>query len=144
MSTRVARTFWIVANTALVLGAFWTGYSEMSPAKLRGTNPDQYLCLAILICMPLSVVLAIGARHESLRRPSWDRSPFFLGRDPLQAVFVTTLIMFAVSVGSSLRISGAGAVGRWTVATYWSILVGLILGQIIAYIMYRDRITRAA
>ncbi len=145
MSTRTTKSIWGLVNTVLVVVAFWTGYNEISPENLRGTNPDQYLCLSLLLAMPLGVVLLVCfPRRETLERPSWGRTPLFLGRDPLQGVFLTTVTVFGYALGSSLGISGAGAIGRWTVAIWWSTFVGLVLGQVIVYIVYRGRITRTA
>jgi hypothetical protein len=33
---------WRTINVALVSLECWAGYDEMAPAKLWGTNPDQY------------------------------------------------------------------------------------------------------
>ncbi len=137
---------WLAVNTGFIILAFWTGYGEMAPEKLRGTNPDQFLCLAVLIMIPVFVLGTLWtsrSRCPSFRRPSWDRNPLRWWTDPLQALFVTTLIMLAWAIGCQLHISGSGTIGFWTVAVYWCIFLGLVIGQVLGYIIFRRRINAA-
>jgi hypothetical protein len=143
--SRRLKFLWLIVNVAAIPLGCWTGYAEMAPERLRGTNPDQYLCLAVIIGMPLFVVGMLWtarSRCSSFRRPSWYRNPF-RWNDPLQALFITTLAMFGWAIGCQIRISGSGSIGFWTVMTYWCIFIGLVIGQVLGYLIFRKRIVPA-
>jgi len=136
------RPFWRLVNTFLVLYAPWTGYSRMSPSMLQRTNPDVFYCLTIVVTMPLLVLgtLAIS-RSTQFLKPSWDRSPLLLWSDPLQSFFVGTCVSLGVVLGSALRLPQVGTLGFWTLLSFLSVFIGLLIGQVIAYWVYRHRIT---
>lgn len=137
--------FWLAVNSALVVLAFRGGYVSMNPDRLRHTNPDATLCLIVLVVMP---PLTVGCVAYSIRRwktaplsrPSWNRNPFNWWGDPLQALFVYTCAMVAVTVGSVVQQPSYGSVGFWTLGVYCSIVIGLVAGQILVYRIYRQNI----
>src|SRR5436305_2047207 len=106
----MTKNIWRTVNTVLAIVTVWVGYIGMTPERLRGTNPDKYLCFACLIIMPLFVLGGFVIWRDALfRRPSWDRCPIvFWRRDPLQALFFSTVFVLGVAIGSSLRVSHAG------------------------------------
>lgn len=132
---------WIIFNVMLVTLSVWTGYAEMSPTRLDRTNPDIVLCIAVLVG---ALTLAIGTVHlakvRHLRRPKWDRLPFNWWTDPLQALFVVTWCSLGCVIGSLFRVGGSGAIGIWTVVVFSSVFIGLLIGQVLAYRLYRNRI----
>jgi hypothetical protein len=137
--------FWLVLNTALVVLAFRGGYVSMNPDRLRHTNPDATLCLiAVLITPPFTVgCVAYSIRRwktDPLFRPSWSRNPFNWWGDPLQALFVYTWVMVAVTLGSGVQHPSFGSVGFWTLGVYSSVAIGLVAGQILVYRIYRQHI----
>jgi len=136
------KLIWRTVNILVVLYSPFTGYSRMSPAALHGTNPDGFYCLAILLLVPLCVLgtLAISPAAQ-FTKPSWDRFPLRLWRDPLQFFFLATWASLGVAMGSLLRFPRIWTVGFWTLLSHLSIFVGLLIGQAIAYWAYRDRIT---
>jgi hypothetical protein len=137
--------FWAVLNSALVALGLWGGYNSTKPENLRHTNPDPILCLVVLLIMPLfalgSVRYAIRRwKEDSLQRPSWTRNPLNWWGDPLQSLFVSTCFMGAMTMGSSVRHPAFRSVGFWTLGVYACIVVGLSVGQILVYRIYRQHI----
>ena len=141
----LSKNLWTFLNFNLVGLGLLGGYNSMSPQRLSHTNPDPILCLVALLMMPLftfgSVAYSIRRwKREALNRPSWTRNPFNWWGDPLQSLFVFTCIVGAMSVGSAVRHPAFGSVGFWMLGVYCCITIGLLLGQILVYRIYRERI----
>ena len=139
---------WAVLNCTLVALALWGGYNSMNPEKLRHTNPGPVLCLLVLLVMPLFAVGSVGYairrwKRDALNRPSWTRNPFNWWGDPLQSLFISTCIMGAMAVGSSVQRPTFGSVGFWTLGVYACVAIGLLVGQVLVYRIYRQRIASA-
>jgi hypothetical protein len=140
------RQVWYVANILLVLVTPWQGYVSMAPERLRHTNPDAIFCALILLVTPLfsiwSVYYSVHRwNHDKLARPSWNRNPLNWWHDPLQSLFISTYFAFGMAVGGAFRRPGVGSVGFWTLGMYICIALGLFIGQILVYRIYRERIT---
>ena len=136
---------WGIVNLVLIADAFREGYLSLTPDRLRHTNPDPILCLIILVVMPLFALWAVTYsirrwKSDPLPRPSWNRNPLRWWRDPLQALFVLTCIMTATAIGSAVRQPTFGSVGFWTLGMYACLAIGLFVGQILVYRIYRQRI----
>jgi hypothetical protein len=139
------RYLWLITNIAAVLLSPWSGYRDMAPEKLAHTNTDQFACVSLAIVMPLFVLGALwfaSARCDSFRLPSWHRFPLNWWYDPLQALFITTLGSFGWALGSQLRFPSYGTVAYWTVVSHWCIFGGLVIGELIAYPIFRHRIRK--
>jgi hypothetical protein len=137
---------WIAVNTLSVPLAVWTGYSRTAPAKLVHANPDAIFCLVTLLIMPLFVLGTLwqAARHcDVFRRPSFRRFPLNLWYDPLEFFFVGTFTTVAMAIGATLHWPRPGSVGYWMTLFFWCIFAGWIVGQLIGYTVFRDRIARA-
>jgi hypothetical protein len=137
--------FWIVLNSAGVASAFWGGYISMTQDRLSHTNPDPVLCLIVLLGMPIFAILSVGYslrrwKMPLLSRPSWYRNPFNWWRDPLQSLFVFTCVMGATAIGSAIQHPAYGSVGFWTLGVYCSFTIGLLVGQLLVYRVYRQHI----
>jgi hypothetical protein len=137
--------FWIVLNSTLIALAFRGGYTSMTPDRLRHTNPEPVLCLIVLLIMPLFTVLSVMYsiqrwKTDPLFRPSWDRNPLNWWHDPLQSLFVFTCVMAAMAIGSAVQHPAFGSVGFWTFGVYCCFTIGLLIGQILVYRIYRERI----
>ena len=131
---------WIVVNLALIPLGVWAGYEELSPRKLQGTNPDGVLCSVLVVIMSIFVLGILHFSHcDRFRSPAWNRSPF-RWRDPLQALFFTTVAMSGMFLGSLSRLGQSGMRGFWSAAVFGSMVIGLLIGQAIAYSLYRGRI----
>jgi len=133
-------------NVGAIALAVWTGYLRTAPEKLAHANPDALFCLVTLITMPLFVVGTLWQatkRCDSLRRASFVRFPLNLWYDPLEFFFVGTFTTLAMAIGATLRLPASGTVGYWMSAFFWCIFAGWIIGQLVGYAIYRDRITSA-
>ena len=137
--------FWIVLNSALVALSVWGGYSSMTPERLRRTNPDEVLCLIVLLIVPVFALGIVGysisrRKVDRLSRPRWNRNPFNWWGDPLQSLFISTCSMGAAAIGSAIERPTFGSVGFWTLGVYSCFVIGLLVGQILVYRIYRQRI----
>jgi len=136
---------WFIVNTLLVTLALWDGYGSLAPEKLRRTNPDAVLCAILFVGVPLFALGAVGfsvkgCKCERLSRPSWGRNPFNWWFDPLQSLFITSCVMAAMAIGSAVRHPALGTVAFWTFGVYSCSAVGLFIGQILVYRIYRTNI----
>jgi hypothetical protein len=139
------KNIWYIVNTVLVTLALRDGYTSMAPESLRHTNPEPLLCVIILLIMPFfalgSVYYSIRRwKHDRLARPTWDRNPLNWWHDPLQSLFISTCVMAATAIGAALRRPVIGSVGFWTFGGYCSFAIGLLVGQLLVYRIYRGRI----
>jgi hypothetical protein len=140
------RYIWYAVNIGSVTLAPWGGYASMAPERLRHTNPDAIACVSILVMMPL---FALGSVYYSVRRwkggnrlsrPSWDRNPLNWWGDPLQSLFISTCILATTAIGSALRRPTLGSVAFWTFGVYVCFAIGLLVGQVLVYRVYREQI----
>jgi hypothetical protein len=143
------RYFWTILNSIAVVLALRGGYTSLTPEKLHRTNPEPVLCLILLLGVPVFALLSIGyslrrSKTNLLARPSWARNPFNWWGDPLQSLFVATCIMGATALGSAVQHPAFGSVGFWMLGVYSCIAIGLLVGQILAYRIYRERIAPAS
>jgi hypothetical protein len=135
------RFLWRVLNLASVPLGIWTGYGAMAPERLRSTNVEWQACIAVFLGFTLFALFVFLPRREVLHPPGLDRFPLAWGRDPLQTLCFTTLATLGMAIGAQLHISGSGDLGFWMVAAFWSMFAGLLVGQVIGYCLFRDRIT---
>ncbi|MGB2668349.1 MAG: hypothetical protein WAK48_30465 [Candidatus Acidiferrum sp.] len=139
------KNIWYVINIALVALALPGGYDALSPEKLRNTNPEPILWCFILMGTPLFALLAVGFsiqgwKQNNLALPSFDRNPLNWWGDPLQSLFISTCGMVSTAIGAALRHPTFGSVGFWTLAVYVCFVLGLLVGQILVYRIYRENI----
>ena len=136
---------WSIVNVLLVVGSLWDGYTSLDPEKLHHSNPDAIFCTSIFVLTLIFPILSVGfslkgCKCELLFRPSWDRNPLNWWFDPLQSLFVTSCAMAAMAVGSAVRRPALGTVGFWMFGAYACSVIGLIIGQILVYRIYRTNI----
>jgi hypothetical protein len=62
---------------------------------------------------------------------------------PARSKFISTCIAISTAIGSALRHPSLGSVGFWMVAFYTSVAIGLLVGQILVYRIYRENIIAA-
>lgn len=142
------KTVWYVINIASVALALRSGYSSLSPEYLRNKNPDLIFCSLILLVTPLfalwSVDYSIRRWNRSrLDRTSLSRNPLNWWKDPLQSLFISTCVIGSMAMGGALRHPSIGSVGFWMVGAYTSLALGLSVGQILVYRIYRENIIAA-
>src|SRR4051812_3331171 len=98
-----------IINVALLLVSVATGYGALDGNALRGTNSDQFLCISLLVIMPIfafGAVSIFGASHQTLLAPSWRRVAFSWWRDPLQSLFISTYALGGMALGAALHLHG--------------------------------------
>ena len=142
------KNFWYVINIALVALALPSGYNSLSAEKLRHTYPDAIVCGLILLITPLFAIGSVAYsirrwNHNRLARPSLSRNPLNWWHDPLQSLFIYTCIMASMAIGSAVRHPTIGSVGFWTLAVYACFALGLLIGQVLVYRIYRENIISA-
>ena len=120
----------------------------MEAEALRKTNPDAIFCAVVFVVtllFPLGAVSysILGAKQETLRRPSWNRFSIDWWGDPLQCLLISCWSAAGLSLGAALHLRGTTQTGFWTFMTFCSIFVGLLIGQIFVYAAYRNRIVEA-
>jgi hypothetical protein len=141
------KVIWYVVNISLVALGLREGYISTAPEQLRRMNPDAVLCGILLVGTPF---FALGCVNysvrrwnvERLRRPSLDRNPLNWWFDPLQSLFISTCSVAAMAIGGLVH-RPTGSVAFWTVATYFCITLGLVIGQILVYRLYRNQVVAA-
>jgi hypothetical protein len=126
------------------------GYVSTAPEQLRHMNPDAVYCGVILFTMPVFALLCVGYSNrrrrrlspsrDNLVRPSFHRNPLNWWGDPLQSLFIFTCGMVTSTFGGALRHPAIGSAGFWLVGSYACSVVGVVIGQILIYRIYRDHI----
>jgi hypothetical protein len=133
-------------NLAGLLLSAWAGYASLGPDALGGANPDRYLCIIVLIMAAIFAIGAVstfGAKHAELMLPSWRRFSLNWSRDPLQCLFLSTCFFGSTALGAALHLGGTTSTGFWRFMTFVCVVIGLVVGQLIAYAIHRDRLTKA-
>jgi hypothetical protein len=136
---------WPALNIVLVGLSVWTGYAEMAPERLSHANPDIVFCTIVLVGTIVFSVGAVsysvrGAKQSTLRRPSWRRFAFDWWHDPLQCLFLACWFTAAMAVGAALRLRGTSSTGFWMFMFFACMFLGLLIGQFVAYAVYREHI----
>ncbi|HVU08249.1 MAG TPA: hypothetical protein VHG89_06875 [Verrucomicrobiae bacterium] len=139
---------WQIINVSLVILAAFGGYSSMSPDKLKQMNPDIIFCTIILAMMPVFAVGTVfysirSGKGETLPRPSWNRHGLNWWYDPLQSLFISNFVIAGLAIGSALCLPKTTETGFWLFASYCCMTVGLLIGQILVYRIFRSRIVAA-
>jgi len=142
------KNIWYVINIALVTLALPGGYNSLSPEKLRNKNPNAIFCGLILLVIPLFAMGSVNYsirrwNHSRLARPSLSRNPLNWWHDPLQSLFISMCVAVSMAIGSALRHPTIGSVGFCMVAAYTCFALGLLVGQILVYRIYRENIIAA-
>jgi len=136
---------WQVVNTLSVIASLYAGWAVMQAEALRGTNLDAIFCgiiFAVMLLFPLGAVSysIFGAKQETLRRPSWSRSSLDWWHDPLQCLLLSSCFVGGMSVGAVFHLKGTTAAGFWMFMAFCGMFAGLVIGQLIVYAVFRDRI----
>lgn len=137
---------WRILNVGLPVLGFLGGYASLAPGSIHNSNPDAVLCLLILMAIPIVIIgsiyyAAVRLGVRDLHPPSWIRNPLLFWYDPLQFLFVATAVCFAAAIGSGIRSWLADWAGFWTFGLYCSTVMGLLIARVLAYWIFRNRIT---
>jgi hypothetical protein len=129
---------WLILNGALIGAGFWMGREEI--AGLQRNSPAA-LCVSIILGSCIFAVSTVAVSRATIfKRPTWNRFPLSWGSDPLQCLFISTCCTLAALAGSVLRFETFTPGRFWTAGVFCSLLAGLILGQVVVYLIYRSRI----
>jgi hypothetical protein len=79
------------------------------------------------------------ANVRQFRKPSCDRFPLNWSGDPRQAIFIASLSSFGAFLGSVLGRAVSGAMVVNVIALNGSICLGLVIGQRLGYLLWRER-----
>lgn len=142
-STRIETSpIWTVLNVGLGISVAVVS-AAFSTATLPPIGAPLILATAIFVAMVVfAIVSARMADTQTLLRPSWNRSPFRSSVDPLQSLFMSTWFMACLLAGSALRTMTGDKNVLQLLPFSVAIFAGLIVGQLIVYVMNRDRIER--
>jgi hypothetical protein len=139
------KLFWAAFNVLLIGLSVLMGYYEMEPQQLSKANPDAVFCTSVLLSAIFFSIATVaysihGEKQSSLRRPSWRRWSIDWWHDPLQCLFSASWFTGAMVVGAALHLRGTSETGFWMFMFFASMLLGLLIGQMIAYAVYRKHI----
>ena len=142
------KSFWYIINITGVAFSLLGGYNSLAPEQLRNKNPDAVFCGLILLTLPLFAVWIVSYsirrwNRSKLARPSLSRNPLNWWHDLLQSLFISTSVAASMAIGGALRRPTIGSVGSWMVAVYTCFALGLLVGQILVYRIYRENIITA-
>jgi hypothetical protein len=138
---------WSLLNVALLGLSAWTGYAEMAPEKLAHSNPDVIFCTVTLVGTIAFSFAAVSysisrARQQTLRRATWRRFSINWWHDPLQCLFLSCCFAGAMALGAAFRLPGSSVTGFWMFMFFVCLFLGLLLGQLVAYAVHHERITK--
>ena len=123
------------------------GYWSMTPGLLSGVRNTPSGCLfAFVIIVTLCTLALWYARRRGapFYFPSLRRGfphPFLA--DPLQCLFIGTLVAMAIVLGSAIRLAGSGFYGLWTFLLNLTVFVSLLVAQALNYFLHRAIIEKA-
>jgi hypothetical protein len=117
----------------------------MAPETLVHANPDAVFCSVVFVTMIFFTFATVwyslrGDRQTTLRRPSWHRVSIDWSRDPLQCLFSSCIFMGAAVIGAAFRLPGTSQTGFWMFMFFVCMFVGLLIGQLAVYVVYRGYI----
>jgi hypothetical protein len=136
---------WKIVIIAGCLLAVAAGYAEGGKMPPVGGYTDFFLYGSLVVVMAFFAVGTVHlARRNELRRPTWNRSPLDWSNDPLQALFATTCWMGSMAGGALMLTLSAGNVRSSAFWIFGSVAAGLVVGQVIAYRLFRHRLSREA
>ena len=128
---------WLIFNVAEILFAAYAGFRMGAEVGSEPTTPDRFLCISLLVVWVVFVIGIVSLASKPLRVPSLNRFSLSWNKDPLQVLFISTLMTLALIMTGLGR---AGVRGISAFAPYESSLVGLLIGQAIVYWAFRREI----
>ena len=148
--------FWRALNTALITFCTWSGYWAVAPERLndrgfiqsivpigQGYPPIGFSCLVVFLMFGIYSFLTYRPAWRQggpFRLPSWDRNPFRVASDPLQALVITLIALGSGTVAATLRFLFGSTLGLGAILFLWSWDIGILVGALIAYALFRPRI----
>jgi hypothetical protein len=136
------KRFWVIINTAVVIYFLYVGYYTRTAAHSArhpapGLSPGFFFLVAMIIYCDGMVRKATSGL---LKKPSWNRNPLRMRRDPLQTIFMLHMVFVALTIGMAAHFYYGLRVEFSTFFTGLCLVLGLLLGQLWIYNRYRSRI----
>jgi hypothetical protein len=145
--------FWRAVNIAFVGFCAWSGYWGVAAERAYdhrsvvpvgpGYPAISFSCVVIFLMSGIYSFITFrnGCLHGSaFRLPSWDRNPFRTLSDPLQAIGIPLIALVAATVVATVRFLFGSTLGLGDIVFLCSWDIGMFVGALIAYAIYRPRI----
>jgi hypothetical protein len=139
---------WPIIYVLVFCAGVFLGYFTVAPERIRPVHPS--IVSGCIFTFALSFIsILVGFRYASakvgqFRLPSFSRRfPWFWWDDPLQAWFGYSLLTFGLVLGSSHALISWDQNALWMLVWFSCLFSGLVVAQIVGYIIYRDRIQKA-
>jgi len=148
--------FWRAMNVSLIVFCAWSGYWAVAPERLNdhgfirsvvpvGPNyaPISFSSAVVFVMFGISSFVAFRRaclKGSSFYLPSWDRNPFREVGDPLQALVISLIGLVSGTVAATLRFLFGSSLGLGAILFLCAWDIGLLLGAVIGYVIYRPRI----
>ena len=150
------KQFWRVLNISLVVFCAWSGYWGVAPERLHNRGfigsgvpmgpdypPISFSSVVVFVMFGIYSFVTFRRAYRKgsiFRLPSWDRNPFRELGDPLQALVIPLIALLACTVAATLRFLFGSSLGLGAILFLWAWDIGLLLGALFAYVIYRPRI----
>jgi|ERR1051325_299340 hypothetical protein len=138
------RRVWLSIYIIGAVFTLWGGYKSLAPEQTAKTNSDWVFVSItfVLTCLfPLGAIAysrLIGV--QQFRPPSFDRHPLGWWRDTLQPLRVSVVGAVLYFIGACIALPHTDQRGVMLFWFYAALAVGLLIGERLVYIVYRERI----
>lgn len=133
---------WKVINGFLILLFLGSGFLPGKPEEFDTARVGVTAFAVAIVLIPVTTVIWFYFTNAELRTAAWDRCPFG-SRDPLQTLFICSWCALAAFVSALCQIPRFGTQYGWTAMGYGGIFLGILIGRIVIYRIFADRITTA-
>lgn len=138
------KNVWRIIYFGLLITAPYAGFTSLRPEQTAKTNPDWVFISISFVCTLLFPLMALGFSRvhgiKQFMRPTFGRNFLRWWSDPLQPLRFCVYASILTAAGASLAVPTADAIGKLTFYWYLALAAGLILGERIAYHIFRERI----
>jgi hypothetical protein len=128
---------WLIFNLSQIALGAYMGIRMGFSSDADVAHSLGLLCIGLLVTTTVFVIGVVSHASKRLRAPSLNRFSLNWVGDPLQVLFIETLVISALIVGGVFRV---GIRGLWTLAPHVSMLAGLLIGQAVVYRAFRREI----
>ncbi len=139
------RFVWLAINSLFFLAACYISYYGMGVVGVWAPSSFAGRLLQFCFFLGAGILIIWSARRKDIRfrLPSLFRGvPYPPSEDPLQYLFVFTLIGIGFCIGSTLALPGSGDYGHNIIVADIIVLAALLTAQLIGYALYRTRTSR--
>jgi hypothetical protein len=136
---------WGIFNAVLLLLFTCLGYSGLTLEILRRVESKWALLAGAFVAAFFVVLSRLHfAAVSTFRKPQWARSPLNWAHDPPQSFFIETCCFAGLALGTILHLflfkPVADKASAWSLFVYVAAVAGLLVGQAVAYVRYRNQI----